>query len=305
VETPLYRSKGEDHMSKTFKLPLVLLLLLALALAACGGGAAVEEAADEAGAAVEEAAEGAADEMSAGLPDLGGREITVAVENAYLPFNYIDPATGEPAGWDYEAIGAMCELLNCKPTFVEASWEGMIQAVADGQYDMAADGITITEDRKQLVDFSDGFISIEQRLLVRADESRFTNMDEFAAGDFVIGTQTGTTNFETASQILPADRIQAFEQFPFAVQALLAGDVDAVIMDETAGQGYVGVSADQLKLTGDSLSSDQLGFVFPKGSDLVEPFNMALGALRANGTLDQLAQKYFSDEFTITYDDLE
>jgi polar amino acid transport system substrate-binding protein len=58
-------------------------------------------------------------------------------------------------------------------------------------------------------------------------------------------------------------------------------------------------------LTGDSLSSDQLGFVFPKGSDLVEPFNMALDALRANGTLDQLAQEYFSDEFTLTYDDLE
>lgn len=62
-----------------------------------------------------------------GLPDLGGREITVALENAYLPFNYIDPTSGEPAGWDYEAINAMCALLNCKPKFVEAAWEGMIR----------------------------------------------------------------------------------------------------------------------------------------------------------------------------------
>jgi polar amino acid transport system substrate-binding protein len=278
------------------------MLLLALALAACGGTAA-EPAAEGAGDAAEGGAETSGE--ATGLPDLGGREITVAVENAYLPFNYIDPATGEPAGWDYEAIGAICGLLNCVPTFVEASWEGMIQAVADGQYDMAADGITITEERKELVDFSDGFISIQQRLLVRADETRFTNMDEFVAGDFVMGTQTGTTNFETASELLPAERIQAFEQFPFAVQALLSGDVDAVIMDETAGQGYVGVSADQLKLTGDSLSSDQLGFVFPKGSDLVPAFNAAMAVLREDGTFDALAQKYFSDEFTLTYDDLE
>jgi len=101
------------------------------------------------------------------------------------------------------------------------------------------------------------------------------------------------------------DRIQAFEQFPFAVQALLAGDVDAVMIDETAGQGYVGVNADALKLVGESMSSDELGFIFPKGSDLVAPFNAALAELRANGTLDALAERFFSDQFTITYEDLE
>jgi len=122
--------------------------------------------------------------------------------------------------------------------------------------------------------------------------------------ELTIGTQTGTTNFETASQLLPADRIQAFEQFPFAVQALIAGDVDAVIIDETAGQGYVGVNADSLKLVGESMSSDQLGFIFPKGSDLVGPFNAAMAELRANGTLDALAERFFSDSFTITYEDL-
>jgi len=271
--------------------------LLSLALVACGGGGNTAEEP----AAEESAAEGA----TSGLPDLGGREITVALENAYLPFNYIDPQTGEPAGWDYDAIRAMCEMLNCKPTFVEAAWEGMIQAVADGQYDMAADGITITDDRREIVDFSDGYINIDQRLLARADEDRFSSVQEFVDNSaLVMGTQTGTTNYETASKILPTDRIQAFEQFPFAVQALLAGDIDAVIIDETAGQGYLGVNADQLKLVGESLESQQLGFIFPKGSDLVAPFNAALAELRANGTLDQLAEKYFSDSFTITYDDL-
>ncbi len=76
-------------------------------------------------------------------------------------------------------------------------------------------------------------------------------------------------------------------------------------MDETAGQGYVGVNADAIKLTGDSLSSDQLGFIFPQGSDLVEAVNAALATMRADGSLDALAEKYFSDKFTITYDDLD
>ena len=201
----------------------------------------------------------------------------------------------------------MCELLNCTPVYVEAAWEGMIQAVADGQFDMAADGITITDDRREIVDFSDGYISINQRLLARADEDRFDSVDAFFSNpDLIIGTQTGTTNFETASEMLAdaPDRIQAFEQFPFAVQALLAGDVDAVMIDETAGQGYIGVNADELKLVGESMSSDQLGFIFPKGSDLVGPFNAALAELRANGTLDALAERFFSDQFTITYEDL-
>jgi len=291
---------------KRFALLLVVLLSLSLVLAACGGGATEEPAAESETADTTTGAETTGEETSSSLPDLGGREITVAVENAYLPFNYIDPATGEPAGWDYETIGAICELLNCKPTFVEAAWEGMIQATADGQFDMAADGITITEERRQIVDFSDGFINIEQRLLARADEDRFDSVESFFSNpDLSIGTQTGTTNFETASSLLPADRIQAFEQFPFAVQALIAGDIDAVIIDETAGQGYVGVNADQLKLVGDSMSSDQLGFIFPKGSELVAAFNTALAELRANGTLDTLAEKYFSDAFTITYEDLD
>lgn len=244
-------------------------------------------------------------EMVAQVTDLQGREIKIAVENAYLPFNYIDLATGEPAGWDYEAIARICELLNCKPVYVTTPWEGMIQAVADGEYDIAADGITITEERAQIVDYSIGYANIDQRLLVRIDESRFDNVEAFVADtSLIMGTQSGTTNFETASNLLPSDRLKAFDQFGFAIEALLNGDVDAVIIDETSGQGYVGVNADKLKLVGNTLKSDQLGFIFPKGSDLILPFNGALAVMRAEGTLDKLAQKYFSSEFSITYDDI-
>jgi polar amino acid transport system substrate-binding protein len=281
----------------------ILIAALAALLVACGGDTAPTPAAQQEPPPV--TTQTPAEESATGLPDLGGREVTVAVENAYLPFNYISLATGEPGGWDYEAWDAICELLNCVPVYVEAAWEGMIQAVANGQYDAAADGITITEERAQVVDFSDGYISIEQRLLVRIDEDRFSNADELAADpSLIIGSQPGTTNYETAVALVGPDRVSAYEQFPFAVQSLIAGDVDAVLMDETAGQGYVGVNAQSLKLVGPSLSSDQLGFIFPKGSDLVGPVNAALAEMRRNGTLDALAEKYFTDAFTLTYDDI-
>ncbi len=283
----------------------LLVLLLAFVLAACGGNNAVEpgNVVDEPGAEEpmdeEPAAEG-------DLPDLGGREVTIAVENAYLPFNYYDPATGEPAGWDYEVWNEICRLLNCVPVYVETGWEGMIQAVSDGQFDAAADGITITEERDQIVDFSIGYISIEQRLLVRADEERFESIDDIVNDEsLVLGTQSGTTNYETALQHLPESRVQAFDTFPFAVQALIAGDLDAVIIDEVAGLGYQGENADALKLVGPSMSSDQLGFAFPNGSDLVEPTNQALRAMVTSGYFDEINPQYFGPDFTITYEDLE
>lgn len=284
-----------------------LMSLLLVLLAACGGagGATAPTTAPEAPTAAAAAtdttgAAATAPAATGALPDLGGREVTIAVENAYPPFNYINPATNQGEGWDYDAWNEICRLLNCVPVFQEASWEGMITAVANSQFDAAADGITITEERAQQVDFSDGYIQVAQRLLARTGETRFASMDEFVANaELRLGTQTGTTNYETAASLLPEDRIQAFEQFPFAVAALINGDVDAVIMDETAGQGYVGTSAEQLQLVGPSIKSDELGFIFPKGSDLREPVNMALAEMRASGKLDELAQKYFSADFKL------
>jgi polar amino acid transport system substrate-binding protein len=228
------------------------------------------------------------------VPNLEGREITIAIENAYLPFNFIDQTTGEPLGWDYDAIGEICARLNCVPVYQETSWDGMITAVSQGQYDMAADGITITEERAQIVDFSDGYIRTAQVVLVRAGEDRFSSGEELAANpDFLVASQVGTTNFDTAVELVGADRVQSFETFGVAVQALLAGDVDAVIMDDNAGSGYIGANEGLLDVVGEPLTSEELGFIFPKGSDLVDPINAALASMREDGTLDALYEKWF------------
>ncbi len=88
-------------------------------------------------------------------------------------------------------------------------------------------------------------------------------------------------------------RIRLFETFGTSVQALRAGDVDVVLTDGTAGQGYVNASPDTFKLVGDSLGAEDFGFIFPKGSELVEPMNAGIAAMREDGTLDALNRKWF------------
>jgi len=225
--------------------------------------------------------------------DLGGKTIKVAVENAYPPYNFIPEGATSGQGWDYDAWNEICKRLNCKAEFVEAGWPAVIEETGQGRYDVAADGISITEDRKQVVDFSDPYMVIQQKLMVRKDESRFSTVEEFKAGDYKLGTQVGTTNYELGVKLVGDQRIDAFDQFGLAVQALIAGDVDAVIIDDTAGQGYKGANADKVKLLDEALQSDPLGFIFPKGSDLVDKVNAVLADMKKDGTLDKLAEKWF------------
>ena len=285
----------------------IISLLLVLALVACAAPAEETEAPvveeTEAPVVVEETEEPV--ETTEALPDLGGREITIAVENAYLPFNYIDLGTGDAGGLDYDFIDEACARLNCVPVWVEFGWDTMIASVAEGQFDMATDGITITEERAQIVDYSDGYVAIEQRLMARIDEDRYSSVEDFVAdSSLIVGTQIGTTNYDTALDLVGDARIITFDQFDLAVQALIAGDVDAVIIDEVAGLGYLGANSDKVKLTGDSMSSDELGFIFPKGSDLVAPFNAVLAEMKSDGFLEALNAKYFGPDFAYTYDDI-
>jgi polar amino acid transport system substrate-binding protein len=229
------------------------------------------------------------------LPDLMGATITVAVENAYIPFNYIDQETGEAIGWDYDTLGELCARLNCVPEYIETSWDGMILAVSNGEYDMAADGITIKADRAEIVDFSDGYISLEQVLLGRIDEMRFDGSEALAAdASLIVGVQPGTTNYWVALELVGEERIVTYETFPVAVQALIAGDVDAVVMDDVAGQGYVGVNTEQLQIVGGPLTAtEELGFIFPLGSELRDAINAGLDSMRADGTLETINNKWF------------
>jgi polar amino acid transport system substrate-binding protein len=239
--------------------------------------------------------------FAASLPDLGGKTVVVVTENAYPPLQFVDPKSGKAIGWEYDAMNEIAKRLNAKVEYQNTSWDAMIQAVSDGQYNIGMTGITIKDDRKQKVDFSDPYMRSQQFMLVRGDEKRFTDAKSFGAfNDGLIGAQPGTSPFYTAVyEILDGNeqnpRIKLFETFGATVQALKTGDVDLVLTDSVAAKGYVDSSNGGLKVVGEPLGTEDFGFIFPKGSDLVAPVNAAIAALKSDGTFDALNKKWFLD----------
>ncbi len=235
------------------------------------------------------------------LPDLKGRTVIAVTENAYTPLNFADPKTGQGIGWEYDGFNEIAKRLNLKVEWKLSSWDTMIQGVQQGLYDVGMDGISITADRAKQVDFSIPYMVSEQFMLVRANETRFTDAKSLGAGNFLIGAQAGTTNFYTALDVTgtddknPSPRIKLFDTFGATVQALKAGDVDAVFMDNASAAGYMGASPNSFKIAGDPIGHDEFGFIFKKGSDLVEPVNAAIKSMKDDGTLDALNKKWFFD----------
>jgi polar amino acid transport system substrate-binding protein len=232
------------------------------------------------------------------LPDLGGRTVIVAVEDDYPPFNYVVPSTGKPGGWDYDAVRELGRRLNFRPEFREISWDSMIQGVATGQFDMASNGITVTPERARVVDFSSSYAQVRQRLLVRATEKRFRSLEEFAATPAArLGAQKGNTNYTRAQELVGRSRIVAYDEFGDLVQALLTGDLDAVIIDDVGGQGYVGANAGKLRLLDGALAAQDLAMIFPLGSPLRPAVDAALASMRADGALAKVSGVWFAPTF--------
>jgi polar amino acid transport system substrate-binding protein len=298
-------------MRKTTTLILVVLALAAAACSPAEPGATTEAPGTTIAPTTTEApgttmAPGTTTPPEAELPDLGGRTVTVGVENAYIPFNYIPVDADEPEGWDYDAWAYICELLNCVPEFVESAWPAVIDIVASGDLDTAADGISITDERKEIVDYSDPYMIVTIKLIAQLDDDRYADAQAVIDDpEAIIATQVGTTNFELAVELVGEDRVQAFDQFGLAIQALISGDADAVIIDDAAGLGYIGENAEVLKTLEGDLQSDPLGFIYPKGSDLVDPVNQAIQVMFDDGTMTELGIKYFGPDFDIGYEDIQ
>jgi polar amino acid transport system substrate-binding protein len=276
------------------RLAFSILLALSVVLAACSPGQQTAQPCSE-----------ITPETGGALPDLQGCTLRVAVENAYNPFNFIDETTGEGIGYDYDLFRDACSRLNCTAEFVATSWDTIL-AVMGGQaeadtFDVAADGITITPERAEHVDFSIPYIALAQQLLVRADETRFTDVESLKAviaadPEVRLGAQPGTTNYDLTAETFGADKIVTFDQYGLIVEALINGDIDAMLIDNVSGEGYIGSNPGEIKLTGEPLTSEELGFAFPKGSALVDPINQAIEQMEADGKLDEIYAKWFSNE---------
>lgn len=227
------------------------------------------------------------------LPNLEGRTLTVGSDTTYPPFETI-AQDGQAVGFDVDVVNAICEKINCVAEFKTTAWDGIFPALANGEFDMVASGVSITPERDQIVDFTEPYLAVTEAIAVRVEDEDLTLAD-FTDGDLILGAQTGTTNATTAETLVGRDRLRLYDNFNTAVQALLTGDVDGVEIDGTSANAFVEQYAGDLVVNiADVESGTDLGFVVPEGDALVDDLNAGLEAIKADGTLDTLEDKWLA-----------
>ncbi len=252
---------------------LAVLVVLSLAVGACKPGG------------VQKASQGA-------VTDLGGREIVWAVDDAYPPFSYLDK-DGKGIGFDYDLANEVCKRANCRPKFKEFAWDGIFEAAQAGEFDINMGGCTLTLERGKTVDFSVPLFEYGQVILVRSDDTEITDLDTLTKSDKKIGTQGGTSNELTAVKLFGENRVSLYDTFEMPVTALLAGDVDAVVIDHMAAVGFQNANPGKLKIAFSISSGEFLVLFLPPGSPILPAVNKALHGMFADGTMQQLTDKWF------------
>jgi len=231
------------------------------------------------------------------VPDLGGREIGIGSDTTYPPFEVVD-ADKTIVGFDPDMMREICKRANCKATFITTAWEGIFVALSQGQFDAVASGVTITDERRKTVEFSEPYLRYGQVVLVRADESAIDGVDGLRGR--TVGVQTGTTNDDKATALQREGKIgtvRRYENFALAVKALINKDVDAVVIDSFAADGFMQVNQGQLKKVGPPFTSEALGIAFKQGEATLKPaFDAALSRMKTDGTLDALYKKWFVEQ---------
>lgn len=222
--------------------------------------------------------------------DLGGQIVNIGSDTTYPPHEFIED--GVVKGFDVDVVAAICERINCQPNWITTAWDGIFGALADGQFDMVVSGVTITEERDKIVDFSEPYIIVQQGVLMRVEDASKT-IDDFKSGAMRLASQTGTTNAALGEELVGRDNLALFDAFNNAVVALQNGDVDGVIIDSTSAAAYEQEFAGELTVAITGLSSDPLGLVFQEGSELQDSFNEGLQAIKDDGTLNELIIKWW------------
>lgn len=253
------------------------------------------------------AAEGPA--TTAAAADLGLKtpgKLLVGSDIPYAPFEFTEPGSDEVKGFDVDLVKAIAATFGVTDvTFQRESFDTIFTSTAQGRFDLAASSITITDERKQTVAFSDPYFEANQSIMVLADDPK--GLDALAGKTITpeeaatalegktLGVQRGTTGAELGADV-PGAKLSQFQIVDDAFNALVAGRVDAVVNDY-AISAYATVAKPQLKVVAKVSPSESYGFAFPKESTaLVEAFNEGLAAVKADGTYAEIYRKWFNEE---------
>jgi polar amino acid transport system substrate-binding protein len=219
---------------------------------------------------------------------------TAGTDAAYAPFESQNEK-GEIVGFDIEVVQAIAAKAGFEVKFVNTPWEGIFNALTQGDRDLVVSAVTITEERKQTMDFSAPYFDAAQLIAVKADSPVSTFAD---LKTLKVGVQTGTTGDEAVTKLLgkTSTNIKRFESTPLALTELAAGGVDAVVADNGVVGHYVTNNpGGNFKTVSDpDFVPEQYGIAVKKGNtELLGLLNTGLAAIKADGTYDQIYAKYF------------
>ncbi|MCK3780353.1 transporter substrate-binding domain-containing protein [Ensifer sesbaniae] len=224
--------------------------------------------------------------------DLGGKLLKVGSDTTSPPMESIDPTTGQVVGFDVDVVNAVCAKINCQAEFITTGWDGIFAALDQGNFDLVASGVSITEERKKAMDFSDPYIVNSQAVLMRVEDQGIT-LDRFKDAGRKLSAQANTTDAQVAESVVGKENVAAYDTFSAAIIALKNKDVDGVVINGANAAAYEREFAGELVVAIKDLESDPLGLVFRKGDENVAAFNEGLKMIKDDGTLDQLINKYW------------
>ena len=219
----------------------------------------------------------------------GAKELHMATNAAFEPYEYVEG--GQIVGIDAEIAKVICDKLGCKLVIDDMDFDAIIPAVSSGKADFGMAGMTVTEERKKTVDFTDSYTSSVQVIIVNVKNSKVASADDLAGK--TVGVQLGTTGDIFVSEIRDVN-VERFTKGSDAVLALTRGEVDAVVIDKEPAEAYTDQNTDT-KILDDPFEKEEYAICLKKGSDLTEEINTVLNDLKADGTVDDIIKKYIND----------
>jgi polar amino acid transport system substrate-binding protein len=221
------------------------------------------------------------------------RVYVVGTDAAYAPFESQNEK-GEIVGFDIDIVNAVAKQAGIAVKFVNTPWEGIFNALGQGDRDLLVSSITITDERKQTMDFSDPYFDANQLIAVPVD-SKVTRFDDLKS--LKVGVQTGTTGDEAVAKLQgkSSTNIKRFESTPLALKELEGGGVNAVVADNGVVINYVANNAGaKFKTVSDAaFVPEHYGIAVKKGNtELLAKLNQGLAAIKADGTYERIRAKY-------------
>lgn len=220
--------------------------------------------------------------------------VVVGTDAAYAPFESQNEK-GEIVGFDIDIVKAIAAKAGIEVKFVNTPWEGIFNALQQGDRDMIVSAVTITDERKQTMDFSDPYFDAQQLIAVRND----SKVKAFAdLKTLKVGVQTGTTGDEAVTKLLgkTSPDIKRFESTPLALKELESSGVDAVVADNGVVVHYVANNpGGNFKTVSDpAFVPEQYGIAIKKGNaELLAKINKGLADIKADGTYAKIYAQYF------------